>query len=467
MLMSVKRVILGVGAVALLLLVFTFSFAPQAHAAINNEINFQGKLTNPDGTNVTNGSYSIEFSIYTVSSGGTAVWTETQSPTVTDGVFRVALGSVTPLPGSVDFNSNSLFLGVKVGADAEMTPRIKFTASPYAFNSDRLGGLASTGFVQLAQGVQADSSTTNPSIFINKTGATARVLDLQRAAATVFAVNNDGGQVISPNTGADITTTLGAGSQVLFNASAAPTADLLSISNTGQAITTAGANALSINFVGGAAAVESEAIRVDLTPGTTAAGTWSGLRIVAAATGAVANVTEYGVKLDGPATPGAGTEVGLRIDANWDAGLQLGSVAADPATPAASNIYVYSRNIAGRSMLRQRGPSGVSYAFQPALFEQAVTFVGPNATTTTTSFGSAWTVDTTLSHPAATELFGYSMNYATAATGGDTAGLAQTNAQWIRGSTAGSNGFFFVARIGTPDAVATAQALRVLGFGPA
>jgi hypothetical protein len=146
----VKRILLA----ALLAIggfVAIFALPFHAYAAINPQINFQGKLTNTDGTNVTNGTYSIVFSIYSVSTGGTAVWTETQpSVAVADGIFKVALGSVTALPGSVDFNSNSLYLGVKVGADAEMLPRIQFTATPYAFNSDKLGGIASTGYVQLS-----------------------------------------------------------------------------------------------------------------------------------------------------------------------------------------------------------------------------------------------------------------------------------------------------------------------------
>lgn len=167
------------------------------HAAINNQINFQGKLTNPDGTNVANGNYSIVFSMYTVASGGSAVWTETQgSVAVNDGIFQTSLGSVTSLPGSVDFNSGNIYLGVKVGADAEMTPRILFTASPYAFNSDKLGGLSSAGFTQLAQGLQVDGSTTNASIAINKTGATAKLMDLQRGGVSVFSINNDGSTLI-------------------------------------------------------------------------------------------------------------------------------------------------------------------------------------------------------------------------------------------------------------------------------
>ena len=188
----VKRIFLA----ALLAIVgFVAFFAVPVHtdAAINSQINFQGKLTNPDGTNVTDGTYSIVFSIYTVSTGGTAVWTETQSSVaVSDGIFQVSLGSVASLPGSVDFNTSSIYLGVKVGSDAEMTPRIQFTATPYAFNADEIDGLDSANIVQLAQGVQADSSTTNASLAINKTGTTAAIATFQRGGTTVFNVKNDG-----------------------------------------------------------------------------------------------------------------------------------------------------------------------------------------------------------------------------------------------------------------------------------
>lgn len=164
--------LLAVGAFVVLLV------APMhTDAAINPQINFQGKLTNPDGTNVTSGTYSIVFSLYTVVSGGTAVWTETQSSvSIVDGIFQVNLGSVTALPGSVDFKSANIYLGVKVGSDAEMTPRIPFTAAPYAFNAstaddaNQLGGIASSGYVQLSPSAQ---QTGNINISGNITSAGA------------------------------------------------------------------------------------------------------------------------------------------------------------------------------------------------------------------------------------------------------------------------------------------------------
>ena len=62
-------------------------------AAINPAtINFQGKVVKADGTNVTDGTYPFTFKLYSVASGGTAVWGETQaSVTVVSGVFQVNL----------------------------------------------------------------------------------------------------------------------------------------------------------------------------------------------------------------------------------------------------------------------------------------------------------------------------------------------------------------------------------------
>ena len=48
-----------------------------AEAAFNQQINYQGKLTDTSNVSVSNGSYNIEFKLYTALTGGTAIWTET------------------------------------------------------------------------------------------------------------------------------------------------------------------------------------------------------------------------------------------------------------------------------------------------------------------------------------------------------------------------------------------------------
>ncbi len=159
--------------IALLLLfsVITFSLLvtpANAAAGINKQINFQGKLVDANGLNVANGTYSIIFSLYSASSGGTAIWTETDSVVIAngDGIFQVPLGAVTALPGSVDFNTDNLYLGIKISTEAsEMTPRVRFTAVPYAFNADKIHGLTvtdTTGTLTIANGktLTANSSAT-------------------------------------------------------------------------------------------------------------------------------------------------------------------------------------------------------------------------------------------------------------------------------------------------------------------
>jgi len=83
-------------------------------------------------------------------SGGTALWTETQTVTVRGGLFNVLLGSAESLSAE-DF-TGSTYLGVKVGADPEMTPRHQIVSVAYAIhareatNADTLDGEDASAF---------------------------------------------------------------------------------------------------------------------------------------------------------------------------------------------------------------------------------------------------------------------------------------------------------------------------------
>ena len=101
------------------------------HAAIPQKINYQGYLTDPQGT-VIDATVSMVFSIYSQASGGTALWTETQTVTVTDGVFSTNLGYTNPITLPFD---TPYYLGVTIGSDNEMTPRQALTTVAYAFRA--------------------------------------------------------------------------------------------------------------------------------------------------------------------------------------------------------------------------------------------------------------------------------------------------------------------------------------------
>ena len=99
-------------------------------------LSYQGVLTDDAGNRVT-GDYTMQFALYAGPLSTTSLWAETQAVSVTQGLFDVYLGDVTPLASAL-FTGQELYLGVKVGGDEEMTPRLRVATAPYAFAADLL-----------------------------------------------------------------------------------------------------------------------------------------------------------------------------------------------------------------------------------------------------------------------------------------------------------------------------------------
>jgi hypothetical protein len=103
---------------------------------------YQGRLLSAAGAPVA-ATTSVVFSIYAAASGGSAVWTETISVTPdANGVFTVPLGATSALNTTV-FDGTVRYLGIKAGADAEMTPRQALSSVPYALRSGAAAAPAS------------------------------------------------------------------------------------------------------------------------------------------------------------------------------------------------------------------------------------------------------------------------------------------------------------------------------------
>ena len=85
---------------------------------------YQGQLADAAGAPVS-ASHPMTFRLYNVVAGGEALWTELHgSVEVVDGSFTADLGSITDLAASLS-DEPALFLGVQVGENDEMAPRIK------------------------------------------------------------------------------------------------------------------------------------------------------------------------------------------------------------------------------------------------------------------------------------------------------------------------------------------------------
>jgi hypothetical protein len=100
-------------------------------------MSYQGVLNDNAGVPVPDGTYSLEFRLYDVVTGGTALWSEVQSVLVEGGIFNVTLGSVVALTLPFD---DSYWLAISVEGDPELAPRVALASAPYAFSTIRGDG---------------------------------------------------------------------------------------------------------------------------------------------------------------------------------------------------------------------------------------------------------------------------------------------------------------------------------------
>ena len=117
--------------ICLPLAVLLSTLASPAVAQIPRVISFQGVLLDESGNRRPDGTYVLTFALYDSDSGSGAMWTETQSADVENGVFSVNLGEVNPLSPPFD---KPYWLGTSVDGAAELTPRIAITAAPYSLS---------------------------------------------------------------------------------------------------------------------------------------------------------------------------------------------------------------------------------------------------------------------------------------------------------------------------------------------
>lgn len=108
---------------------------PVLLAQIPRTISYQGLLTDDAGTPKPDGNYNFNFSLYVTSSGGNKIWSESKTLNVSKGLFSTSLGDSIPFGVEVKFDK-PYWLGIKVGSDPELSPRIALTSAGYSLTSD-------------------------------------------------------------------------------------------------------------------------------------------------------------------------------------------------------------------------------------------------------------------------------------------------------------------------------------------
>lgn len=128
-------------------------------------------------------------------------------------------------------------------------------------------------------------------------------------------------------------------------------------------------------------------------------------------------------------------------------------VTSEPAAPATGSLSIYSKSIAGRMVLKAKGPSGLDSPFQEAFWSNAITMWSLTNATAGVWLGSVGAGAGTFSSalPTVTSLFTSikRARYANVVTTvNQVLGQRNTEAMFFRGSVANQGGFFFYARCG-------------------
>jgi hypothetical protein len=205
-------------------------------------MNYQGKLTDASGVAVS-GPVNIVFRVFDVETGGTALWSETRSSIpVTNGLFDVILGEVTPLDIPFD---RQYWIELQIGSET-LSPREKLATVPYSFRTaiaDSLSG-----------GVPGDnwgSQVASTSARLTGDGTSGSPLDIAQQGASSGQALKWNGTSWAP--AADNNTTYSAGNGISLSgttfsvaAGTGLTQDASGLSHTAHTGDATGASALTV-----------------------------------------------------------------------------------------------------------------------------------------------------------------------------------------------------------------------------
>ena len=105
-------------------------------AQIPQVLSYQGLISDSLGVPKPDDTYTFTFSLYNGAEGGSALWTETKDVPVMGGLFHTFLGDQTALSPTLQFDE-PYWLGIQVGAEPELTPRIALASVGYSFRAMR------------------------------------------------------------------------------------------------------------------------------------------------------------------------------------------------------------------------------------------------------------------------------------------------------------------------------------------
>ena len=161
--------------------------AQSANGFPPNLMTYQGYLVDANGNPLAPSNpinFTVIFRIYATSTGGNALWAESQTVTVDKGNFSVVLGeggaqgSEPRSALSTVFTSSTasdLYIGITVnglsGGNSEILPRLRLLTSPYSFLARAANGLAGNDGASL---IASDAGRLRISQSLQSTGGNTR-----------------------------------------------------------------------------------------------------------------------------------------------------------------------------------------------------------------------------------------------------------------------------------------------------
>lgn len=181
-------------------------------------VSFQGRLTGTAGAAVPDGSYDMRFKFYDAATNGTLLLTDqhvgpTNAVAVSGGLYAVLLGGGEIVAGgesnlwSVFLNHSQVYLGISIGAEPEMTPRLLLTRTPYAVRAEdalTLSGKSASQFLDATSISQTKTgqlvlsvTSSNPALIAWNRGTGSVIQAQSRNGTVVFDVATNGNTTIA------------------------------------------------------------------------------------------------------------------------------------------------------------------------------------------------------------------------------------------------------------------------------
>ena len=177
-------------------------FAQVIFSQIPKTISYQGILTDTTGNHKPDGDYSFTFSFYESNSRGNALWSESKTLIVANGLFSTLLGDQTPFSPNIKFDK-PYWLGIKIGNDPELIPRVSLSTAGYSFSSiysDTAKNIINGKVIKSLNGLKDNIRLIgNGETSVNVSGDSIIISSSSSSGGGIQGVQNTDGKIIITN----------------------------------------------------------------------------------------------------------------------------------------------------------------------------------------------------------------------------------------------------------------------------